>query len=146
MAETRANRSKAAVFTRFVLGIDALQAIVDSGQCVRAAMNKVPGRKAQQQNNTQHTKKPNKQTKRRKRHTLRREKPRTTKRIRKRKRGKPTARKGCPRQAHPFSINQLRIFHTILKESEVWNQVIAGMILFCVYARARWSDAQHVEV
>ena len=86
---------EAVVFTRFVLGIETLQAIVDSRRCVGAAMNKVPG---------------------------------------------------CPRQADPFTVVQLRIFHAVLKDSdEVWNQVMAGMILFCVYARARWSDAQHAE-
>ena len=53
---------------------------------------------------------------------------------------------GCPRQADPFTVVQLRIFHAVLKDSdEVWNQVMAGMVLFCVYARARWSDAQHAE-
>ena len=86
---------EAVVFTRFVLGIDDLQSVVDSRRCVGAAMSKLPG---------------------------------------------------CPRQADPFTVNQLCIFHNVLKESgELWNQAMAGMILFCVYARARWSDAQHAE-
>ena len=52
----------------------------------------------------------------------------------------------CPRQANPFTVKQLQVFHQVLRESEeVWNRVMAGMILFCVYARARWSDAQHTE-
>ena len=52
----------------------------------------------------------------------------------------------CPRQADPFTVTQLKIFHTVLRESEeIWNRVMAGMVLFCVYARARWSDAQHTE-
>ena len=52
----------------------------------------------------------------------------------------------CPRQADPFTVKQLQAFHKVLRESEeVWNRVMAGMILFCVYARARWSDAQHTE-
>ena len=52
----------------------------------------------------------------------------------------------CPRQADPFTVRQLQIFHTVLRESEeIWNRVMAGMVLFCVYARARWSDAQHTE-
>ena len=53
----------------------------------------------------------------------------------------------CPRQADPFTVKQLQVFHTVLRESEeIWNRVMAGMILFCVYARARWSDAQHTEM
>ena len=52
----------------------------------------------------------------------------------------------CPRQADPFTVTQLKIFHTVLRESEeIWNRVMAGMVLFCVYAGARWSDAQHTE-
>ena len=52
----------------------------------------------------------------------------------------------CPRQADPFTVKQLQMFHTVLRESEeIWNRVMAGMVLFCVYARARWSDAQHTE-
>ena len=52
----------------------------------------------------------------------------------------------CPKQAEPFTVKQLQIFHAVLRESEeIWNRVMAGMILFCVYARARWSDAQHAE-
>ena len=52
----------------------------------------------------------------------------------------------CPKQADPFTVKQLQTFHTVLRESEeIWNRVMAGMILFCVYARARWSDDQHTE-
>ena len=52
----------------------------------------------------------------------------------------------CPKQAEPFTVKQLQVFHAVLRESEeIWNRVMAGMILFCVYARARWSDAQHAE-
>ena len=52
----------------------------------------------------------------------------------------------CPRQANPFTVKQLRRFHEVLREdSELWNRLMAGMILFCTYSRARWSDAQHAE-
>ena len=31
----------------------------------------------------------------------------------------------------------------MMRSDEIWNRVFAGMLLFCVYARSRWSDAQH---
>ena len=53
---------------------------------------------------------------------------------------------GCPRQASPFTVAQLRKLHTVLREGpEPWDQAMAGMLLFCVYSRSRWSDAQHAE-
>jgi hypothetical protein len=53
----------------------------------------------------------------------------------------------CPKQADPFTVKQLQVFHVVLSESEeIWNRVMAGMIPFWVYARARWSDAQHTEM
>ena len=52
----------------------------------------------------------------------------------------------CPRQADPFTVEQLRRFHEVLKSGEeLWDRAMCGMILFCVYGRARWSDAQHAE-
>ena len=52
----------------------------------------------------------------------------------------------CPRQAEPFSIPQLRKFHEVLRDGpELWDQLMSGMILFCVYGRSRWSDSQHAE-
>lgn len=52
----------------------------------------------------------------------------------------------CPRQADPSTVTQLQVFHIVLRESEeIWNRVMAGMVLSCVYAQARWSDAQHAE-
>ena len=52
----------------------------------------------------------------------------------------------CPRQATPFSVLQLRKFHEVLRDGdEIWDRAMAGMILFCTYSRARWSDAQHAE-
>lgn len=47
-------------------------------------------------------------------------------------------------QAEPLSVKQLETLHKILfDDAELWNQIFAGMLLFCVYARSRWSDAQH---
>jgi hypothetical protein len=52
----------------------------------------------------------------------------------------------CPRQASPFTVVQLKRLHDVLREGpEMWDRAMAGMLLFCVYGRARWSDAQHAE-
>ena len=52
----------------------------------------------------------------------------------------------CPRQAEPFSVPQLRKLHEVLRNGpELWDQVMSGMVLFCVYGRSRWSDSQHAE-
>ena len=52
----------------------------------------------------------------------------------------------CPRQADPFSVEQLRKLHEILRTGdELWDRAMCGMILFCTYGRTRWSDAQHAE-
>ena len=52
----------------------------------------------------------------------------------------------CPRQAEPFSVPQLRKLHEVLRNGpELWDQVMSGMTLFCVYGRSRWSDSQHAE-
>ena len=52
----------------------------------------------------------------------------------------------CPRQASPFTVVQLKRLHEVLREGpEMWDRAMAGMLLFCIYGRARWSDAQHAE-
>ena len=52
----------------------------------------------------------------------------------------------CPRQATPFSVEQLCKFHEILRSGEeLWDRAMCGMILFCTYGRSRWSDSQHAE-
>ena len=49
-----------------------------------------------------------------------------------------------PRQADPFTVVQLLQLHTVLREGdEVWDRAMAGMLLFCIYGRSRWADAQH---
>ena len=50
----------------------------------------------------------------------------------------------CPRQADPFTVVQLRRLHEILRDGdEAWDKAMAGMLLFCIYGRSRWADAQH---
>ena len=52
----------------------------------------------------------------------------------------------CPRQASPFTVVQIKRLHDVLREGpEIWDRAMAGMLLFCKYGRARWSDAQHAE-
>ena len=51
-----------------------------------------------------------------------------------------------PNQSLPFTVKQLLAIHHELEHSpEVWTRNMCGMLLFCVYARARWSDAQHAD-
>jgi hypothetical protein len=50
------------------------------------------------------------------------------------------------KQSEPLTVKQLTLLHRVLfEDDEIWNRVFAGMLLFCVYARSRWSDAQHGE-
>ena len=47
-------------------------------------------------------------------------------------------------QAPPLRVSHLLALHFILDCSDdAWNVCFCGMVLFCVYGRARWSDAQH---
>eukprot|EP00435_Cladocopium_sp_Y103_P063051 s1132_g24.t1 len=49
-----------------------------------------------------------------------------------------------PNQAQPFTVRQLQILHEKLRSaSEIWDRAMSGMLLFCIYGRSRWSDAQH---
>ena len=51
-----------------------------------------------------------------------------------------------PNQSLPFTVKQLlAIHHELEHSSEIWTRNMCGMLLFCVYARARWSDAQHAD-
>ena len=53
---------------------------------------------------------------------------------------------GAIRQAPPLQVQHLLALHVALHESsELWDAACAGMALFCVYARAWRTDAQHVE-
>lgn len=50
------------------------------------------------------------------------------------------------KQAPPLTVEHLKALHqTLVDDGELWNKVMAGMLLFCCYARARWNDAQHSE-
>eukprot|EP00435_Cladocopium_sp_Y103_P076319 s49_g90.t1 len=47
-------------------------------------------------------------------------------------------------QASPLRVKELEKLHSILAGSaDRWDKLFAGMTLFVIYARARWSDAQH---
>ena len=47
-------------------------------------------------------------------------------------------------QASSLTISQMTVLHQVLEsDNEAWNHLFAGMCLFCIYARSRWSDAQH---
>ena len=48
------------------------------------------------------------------------------------------------RQAPPLTVEHLGCIHAVIESDEdAWNTAFCGMVLFCVYGRARWSDAQH---
>ena len=50
------------------------------------------------------------------------------------------------RQSTPLTVKRIVRFHEVLKNDEqIWNRLFAGLALFCIYSRARWSDAQHSE-
>ena len=50
------------------------------------------------------------------------------------------------KQSTPLTIKQIERFHEVLKNgAQIWNRLSAGMALFCIYSRSRWSDAQHSE-
>ena len=47
-------------------------------------------------------------------------------------------------QASPLSVKELQKLHHVLEhDADLWNRMFCGTVLFMVYARARWSDAQH---
>ena len=47
-------------------------------------------------------------------------------------------------QAAPLKVSDLVLLHETLKTSDDdWNRLMSGACLFCVYARARWSDFIH---
>ena len=47
-------------------------------------------------------------------------------------------------QAAPLRVSDLVLLHETLETSDDdWNRLMSGACLFCVYARARWSDFIH---
>ena len=48
------------------------------------------------------------------------------------------------KQAAPLRVQDLVHLHDVLETShDMWDRVMSGSALFCVYARARWSDFVH---
>ena len=48
------------------------------------------------------------------------------------------------RQASPLLVKELEKLHHVLEhDMDIWNRMFSGTVLFMVYSRARWSDAQH---
>ena len=48
------------------------------------------------------------------------------------------------KQAPPLQVDHLLVLHNIIEtDDDAWNVAFVGMVLFCTYGRARWSDAQH---
>lgn len=46
-------------------------------------------------------------------------------------------------QADPLTVLEVKLFHHILTNSSVLlDKIVAGFMLFCIYASCRWSDAQ----
>eukprot|EP00435_Cladocopium_sp_Y103_P050198 s108_g15.t1 len=46
-------------------------------------------------------------------------------------------------QASPLSVLELDKLHAVLFESDGWDAVFSGCVLFVIYSRARWADAMH---
>ena len=47
-------------------------------------------------------------------------------------------------QASPLQVKELEKLHSVLENStDIWDKMFSGTVLFVVYSRARWSDAQH---
>ncbi|CAE7406578.1 unnamed protein product [Symbiodinium sp. CCMP2592] len=49
-------------------------------------------------------------------------------------------------KADPFTVEEILEMHRILYEGDdLWDRLMCGVSLFCIYARCRWSDFQHVD-
>jgi hypothetical protein len=46
-------------------------------------------------------------------------------------------------QASPLTVADIWHLHTCLDNGDAWDKVFSGAALFCIYARARWSDFIH---
>ena len=50
------------------------------------------------------------------------------------------------KQAIALTVRQVEKLHSVLENgTEQWDKLFSGMALYCIYARARWADAQHAE-
>lgn len=48
------------------------------------------------------------------------------------------------KQAPAMTVEHVKILHHVIEtDDDPWNRALCGMALFCIYGRARWSDAQH---
>lgn len=54
---------------------------------------------------------------------------------------------GPKRQADPFLVSELKALHAELEDdsADVWNRMLAGMVLCATYSRSRWGDLQQAE-
>ena len=52
---------------------------------------------------------------------------------------------GPKRQAEPFRVSELQIFHAVLNDvaADPWDRLFAGSLLLAIYTRSRWADMQH---
>lgn len=60
--------------------------------------------------------------------------------------GVPGGKAGGPRrQADPFKVLEMKALHNCLDDvdNDVWDRMMAGATLFCIYSRMRWNDFQH---
>ena len=48
------------------------------------------------------------------------------------------------KQSSPLTVKELeRLHHGLEHDTDIWNRMFCGTVLFMVYARSRWSDGQH---
>ena len=49
-------------------------------------------------------------------------------------------------RAAALSVQEIEKLHHVLTDADdLWDKAFAGMALFCIYARGRWSDCSHIE-
>ena len=62
--------------------------------------------------------------------------------------GLSTAKKAAyVSRADPMRVEDVLVLHRVLQDEEgsLWDRLMAGVALYCIYARCRWSDAQHID-
>ena len=44
-------------------------------------------------------------------------------------------------------VEDVLVLHRVLQDEEgsLWDRLMAGVALYCIYARCRWSDVQHID-
>ena len=49
-------------------------------------------------------------------------------------------------RAAALTVREIEKLHHVLTDADdLWNKAFAGVALFCIYARGRWSDCSRVE-